>query len=188
MTTNITSPNEATLADGNLVSIPTLTTARLILRPHRLDDFNACAALWSDPEVVRFIGGVPSTREQSWSRLLRYKGSWHFLGFGFWAIEERTTGNFIGEAGFLEARRDIEPSIEGTLETGWAMLPSAHGKGYATEALTAMIDWGRTHFPDKAMTCIIDPENAASLRVAAKLGFRETARADYNGEIILLSR
>jgi RimJ/RimL family protein N-acetyltransferase len=188
LTTDTQPPDGTGQEEALPVSIPILTTERLILRPHRLDDFEAVTALWSDPEVVRFIGGVPSTREQSWSRLLRYKGSWHLLGFGFWAIEERTSGRFIGEAGFLEARRDITPSIEGTLETGWVLDPSAHGKGYAAEALKAMIEWGQMNFPGRTMTCIVHPENAASLRLAAKLGFRETARADYNGEIILLSR
>jgi RimJ/RimL family protein N-acetyltransferase len=173
--------------DGNAsLSIPTLTTERLTLRPHRLDDFDAIAALWNDPEVARFIGGVPSTREQSWSRLLRYKGSWHFLGFGFWAIEDRTSGSFIGEAGFLEARRDIRPSIEGMLETGWVLDPIAHGKGYATEALKAMIEWGVSHFPSRKLTCIIAPGNGASRRVAIKLGFEEVARTTYLGSDVAL--
>ncbi|WP_027665312.1 GNAT family N-acetyltransferase [Rhizobium leguminosarum] len=171
-----------------MTDIPTLETARLTLRPHRLDDFDAHAALWADEDVVRFITGVPSTREQSWSRMLRVAGMWHHMGFGFLAIVEKESGRFIGEAGFLEARREMEPSIERTMEVGWALMPSAHGRGYATEALTALIGWAETHFPGKPMSCIISPENQASLRVAAKLGFRETARTQYNGEIIQFSR
>jgi RimJ/RimL family protein N-acetyltransferase len=172
----------------HVTDIPTLETARLTLRPHRLDDFDAHAALWADEDVVRFITGVPSTREQSWSRMLRVAGMWHHMGFGFLAIVEKGSGRFIGEAGFLEARREMEPSIEGTMEVGWALRPSAHGRGYATEALTVLIDWAETHFPGKPMSCIISPENQASLRVAAKLGFRETARTQYNGDIIQFSR
>lgn len=168
--------------------IPTLETERLTLRPHRLDDFAAHAALWADEDVVRFITGVPSTREQSWSRMLRIAGMWHHMGFGFLAIVERESGQFIGEAGFLEARREMEPSIEGTMELGWALMPSVHGRGYATEALTALIGWAEVHFPARPMTCIISPENPASLRVAAKLGFRETARTQYNGEVIQFLR
>ena len=171
-----------------MTTIPTIETARLTLRPHRLDDFDAHAALWADEDVVRFITGAPSTREQSWSRMLRIAGMWHHMGFGFLAIVEKESGLFIGEAGFLEARRQMEPSIEGTMEVGWALMPSAHGRGYATEALTALIDWGKAHFPGKPMSCIISPENKASLRVADKLGFRETARAQYNGEVIQFSR
>lgn len=168
------------------ILIPTLATERLILRPHRLDDFEASAALWADPAVVRFIGGVPFTREQSWSRLLRYNGSWHLLGFGFWAVEERQSGDFIGEVGFLEGRRAMVPSIEGTLETGWVLSPEAHGKGYATEALTAVVGWGEARFPDQTMTCIIATENGPSLRVAAKLGFQAVTTTSYNGSAIAL--
>lgn len=164
--------------------IPTITTERLILRPHRLEDLAVCTRLWADPEVVRFIGGVPFSREQCWQRMLRYKGTWHFFGFGFWLIEERNTGDFIGEAGFLEARREMTPSIEGTMETGWVLNPSSHGKGYATEAVGAMIDWGKAHFPDQTMTCIIAPENTASLRVAEKLGFAKVATATYMGSTV----
>ncbi|WP_064692523.1 GNAT family N-acetyltransferase [Rhizobium aegyptiacum] len=171
-----------------MIDIPTLQAERLTLRPHRLDDFEAHAALWADEKVVRFITGAPSTREQSWSRMLRIAGMWHHMGFGFLAIVEKESGRFIGEAGFLEARRDMEPSIEGTLEVGWALMPAAHGRGYATEALTALIDWAEAHFPGKPMSCIISPENLASLKVAAKLGFCETVRAQYNGEVIQFSR
>jgi len=168
--------------------IPTLETERLILRPHRLEDFDDYAAIWADPDVVRFITGSPISRENSWSRMLRVAGLWHLMGFGFLAIEEKGTGRLLGEAGFQDMRREFQPSIEGTLETGWALVPSVHGRGYATEAVTAMISWGKAHFPDHRMTCIISPENAASLRVAAKLGFREFARADYHGPILVLAR
>ena len=167
-------------------TIPTLVTERLILRPHRLDDFEASAALWADPGVVRFISGVPFNQEQSWSRFLRYKGSWHFLGFGFWAVEERQSGDFVGEVGFLEGRRAMTPSIQGTLETGWVLHPSVHGKGYATEALMPVIAWGKARFPDQRMTCIIATENNASLRVAAKLGFEEVTRTVYNDSAVVL--
>ena len=163
---------------------PVILTERLLLRPHRLDDLDNCTAIWSDADVVRFINGVPWTRSQCWGRLLRYSGSWKLLGFGFWAIEERETGRYVGEAGFLEGLREMTPSIEGTMETGWVMAPSAHGKGYATEALKAMIGWGEARYPDQRVTCIISPENAPSIRVAEKLGFREFARADYNGSTV----
>lgn len=171
-----------------MTDIPTLETGRLVLRAHRLDDFDAHFELWRDEDVARFISGVPSTREQAWSRMLRLAGMWHYMGFGFFAIEEQESGHFIGEAGFLEAKRDMQPSIEGTMEVGWALMPSAHGKGYATEALEAIVGWGERAFRGRLMTCIISPENTSSLKVAEKLGFKETARTDYNGPIIQFSR
>ncbi|CCM75070.1 GNAT family N-acetyltransferase [Rhizobium mesoamericanum] len=172
-----------------MTNIPTIETARLLLRPHTVDDFSDYATMWSDEAVVRFIGGVPSTREQTWARMLRVAGMWHHMGFGFLAIEEKQSGRFIGEAGFLDMKRDMHPvSTEGTLETGWGLMPFAQGHGYASEALTALIAWAQERFPAKPMTCIIDPENGASLRLARKLGFHEVQRCNYNGDVILLSR
>ncbi|MGE6739185.1 GNAT family N-acetyltransferase [Allorhizobium pseudoryzae] len=168
--------------------IPTITTSRLVLRAHRVDDYDSFYTLWADPEVVRYIGGTPSTAEATWQRLMHRAGMWHHMGFGFLAIEERATGRFIGEAGFHEVRRDMTPSLIGTLETGWVLLPEFHGKGYAREAVTAMITWAETHHPDMEMTAIIAPENAASLTLAERLGFREETRTDYHGEVVVLRR
>jgi RimJ/RimL family protein N-acetyltransferase len=98
------------------VDIPTLETPRLRLRPHRLDDFDAYAAMWADPAVTRFIGGVPFTREQAWTRFLRQAGMWQQMSFGFFALEDRESGTFTGECGFHELRRDVLPAIEGTME------------------------------------------------------------------------
>jgi RimJ/RimL family protein N-acetyltransferase len=160
---------------------PIVETERLILRDHRLGDFDAYVAMWGDPVVTRFIGGRPRTREETWIRFLRHAGMWRHMGFGFWAIEEKANGRFIGEAGFHELRRDIEPSIEGTLEAGWGFITDAHGKGFATEAIGAAIDWGIANLPGSAMTCMIDPDNPASMRVAEKHGFSERVRTVYNG-------
>ncbi|MFD1327145.1 GNAT family N-acetyltransferase [Mycoplana ramosa] len=168
--------------------IPTLETERLILRGHRLADFDDCVALSRDEEVMRFITGAPATRQETWVRMMRWTGMWHLLGFGFLVIEEKQTGRFIGEAGFQEMRRDMEPSIEGTLEAGWVLHPEAQGRGYATEALKALIGWSDDRFPGKTLSCIIHPDNAASLRLAGKLGFRETARTFCKGDVVVLLR
>lgn len=162
-----------------ITTIPTLLTERLILRPHRLEDFDDYVAFWSQNELSRYVGGEPTTREQTWSRMLRYAGLWHYLGFGFFAFEERATGRFIGEGGFLDMHRDMEPTTEGTIETGWAISPSLQGKGYATEAMRAALAWVTGQFPGRLLTCIINPENLPSLRVAEKLGFRETGKTSY---------
>ncbi|RVA11109.1 N-acetyltransferase, partial [Mesorhizobium sp. M7D.F.Ca.US.004.03.1.1] len=69
-------------------SAPVIGTKRTILRAHQLGDFEAYAAMWTDPVVTRFIGGKPRTREESWMRFLRHAGLWSLLGYGFWAIEE----------------------------------------------------------------------------------------------------
>lgn len=169
--------------------IPTLETERLILRPHRLADFEAYAEMWADPDVVRFIGGKPFDRESSWSRFLRHFGVWQLLGFGFFAIEEKETGSFVGEAGFHDLRRNIEPSLEGTLEAGWALASGGQGWGYATEAMGAAIGWAAGAFPGRPMTCIINPDNLPSVRVAGRLGFAERARTSYfDSPVVIFER
>src|SRR5258708_19773253 len=91
--------------------------------------------MWADPSVTRFIGGKMFTPEEVWARLLRYAGLWSLLGFGYWAIEERTTGDFVGELGFADFKHDIVPSLDDRPELGWALASRVHGKGYATEAV-----------------------------------------------------
>ncbi|MCE9523580.1 MAG: GNAT family N-acetyltransferase [Alphaproteobacteria bacterium] len=159
--------------------VPILETERLRLRGHRLDDFEQLAALWGDAIVTRFIGGKPSTREESWMRVLRNVGHWALLGYGYWVLEEKSSGRIAGEIGFSEFRRDIKPSIEGMPEAGWVLAPFGHGKGYATEGVKAMVAWGDAHFGSQTTACIIHPDNAASVGVAEKCGFREVARSTY---------
>jgi len=172
-----------------MVDIPTLETSRLRLRPYHLDDFEDYAVMWQDPKVVRFIGGVPFTREQSWTRFLRQIGLWHHLGFGFFALEDRETGAFAGECGFHDLRRAVTPSIEGTMETGWALAAPMQGQGLAEEAVRAAIGWAGEHGKGERLTAIIDPQNGASLRVAGKLGFAEFARSEYGGHsVVMLER
>ncbi|WP_230532516.1 GNAT family N-acetyltransferase [Microvirga roseola] len=162
--------------------IPVLETERLVLRSHRLADFPECAAMWGNPEVTQFIGGKPSTEEEVWSRLLRYAGHWAFLGYGYWAVEEKATGRFVGEVGFADFKRDIEPSLKDVPEIGWVLAPHGHGKGYATEAARAAVAWGESHFSTVRTACIIAPENAPSIRVAEKCGYREFRRTTYKGQ------
>jgi RimJ/RimL family protein N-acetyltransferase len=172
-----------------MTTAPTIETDRTILRPHGLGDFEAYTAMWADPVVTRFIGGRPRTREETWIRLLRYTGMWPLLGYGFWAIVEKATGRFIGEAGFHDLKRDFAPSIEGTPEAGWALAPSTHGKGLATEVLGGIHEWAKGRPGFEKTVCIIDPGNGASLAVARKLGYRDVTRATYHGEpVILLER
>lgn len=172
-----------------MTEVPTLSTARLILRPHRQDDLDASTAIWSDPLVTRFIGGRPFTREECWGRLMRYVGHWAWMGFGMWAVEERATGVMIGDVGFMRARRAMTPSYDDIPEVGWAFAAGAHGKGFATEAVRGALHWGDAQFGRSRTWCIVAPDNAASLRVAAKCGYVETARAIHSGApVIVLMR
>lgn len=167
---------------------PNIETLRLRLRGHRVEDFGDVAAMWADPAVVRHISGRPFSAEESWSKILRYGGLWPLLGYGYWAIEEKATGRFAGEAGFADFRREIEPPLDGMPEAGWVLARWAHGQGFATEAVRAAVDWGDRHFGGRQTACIVDPEHAASIRVALKCGYREFARTTYKGQPTVMLR
>jgi RimJ/RimL family protein N-acetyltransferase len=171
------------------VEIPVLETERLRLRGHRVDDLAVAAAMWADPVVVQHTTGKPQTQEEVWARLLRYVGHWTLLGFGFWAIDEKATGEFVGEAGFADFKRGLGPSLDGVPEIGWILASAFHGKGYATEAVRAVIAWGEQHFGPIRTACLIHPENIASIRVAEKCGYREYGRTIYREhEVIMFER
>lgn len=177
------------MSSAPMSPIPTLTTPRLVLRPYRLEDFDAYAAMWAEPSVIRFIGGVPLSREAAWVRFLRQIGLWHHLGFGLLVVEDRASGALIGEAGFHDMKRTLIPSIEGTMEAGWALASVAQGKGLAEEAMRAALDWADTCGTGDRITCMIHPDHAASLHVAGKLGFTRFADGSYSGHpVVLLER
>jgi RimJ/RimL family protein N-acetyltransferase len=163
-----------------------IETERLLLRLHRIEDFDRCHAIWSDPHVVRFLGGKPFTREEAWSRLLRYIGHWTALDYGMWAVETRDTGDYVGDIGFLDAKRELDPPFGDTPEVGWVLDTQAHGKGYATEAVRAALDWGDRHFSGRRTVCLIDTANLPSIRVAEKCGFQEFHRTTYKGQPVIL--
>lgn len=164
------------------IEVPTLETERLRLRGHRLDDFLHSAAMWADPAVTLHITGRPFTEEECWARFLRYVGHWSLLGFGYWLAEDRDTGQFLGEIGFADYKRDLQPSLLGIPEIGWAFVSRAHGRGYATEAVRAAVGWGDANFPSARTACIIAPENLASIHVATKCGYREFQQTTYKGQ------
>lgn len=162
---------------------PTLLTPRLTLRPHRATDLAVCFSLWSDPDVVRHIGGVPQDRQAVWFRLLRYAGMWSLLGYGMWLVEERESGRFLGEAGLLSAERGL-PALEGVPEAGWVLGPASWGRGMATEAMSAVLQWADANLSTQSIRCVIEPDNGGSVKVADKLGFALYAQAELGGKSV----
>jgi RimJ/RimL family protein N-acetyltransferase len=170
-------------------SVPQIETPRLRLRAHRSDDLPYCAAMWADPDVVRFIGGEPSNEQRTWARLLAYAGHWALMGFGYWAIEERGSGDFVGEVGLADFKRDIGPAMKDIPELGFALVPRFHGKGFATECARAVLAWADAHLSYVRSVCLIDPRNLASLRVVEKCGYEVFAQGPYGGRpALFLSR
>ena len=170
----------APLFNRAMTNAPILETARLILRPHSLADYASCRTLWADERVVKHIGGAPQDGQAVWFRLLRYAGMWSLLGYGMWAIEDRKSGAFLGEAGLLSAARGL-PELEGVPEAGWVLTPDAWGKGIALEAMTAVLTWADAHGEAPSLRCIIHPDNVASISVAHRLGFSALVDTDLSG-------
>jgi RimJ/RimL family protein N-acetyltransferase len=169
-----------------LNAAPTLETERLRLRGHKSSDLDPLFLMWCEPKVYEFIAGKPTTIEECWRSILRHIGQWQMVGYGFWVLEEKSSGAIIGEAGFLDCKRSIKPSMDETPEMGWALLTARHGKGYATEAMQTIAAWGDQNLIQTVTACITAPENIASNRVAQKLGFKQVAQTTYHGEPTLL--
>jgi RimJ/RimL family protein N-acetyltransferase len=166
---------------------PILETARLILRPPCLDDHADVHALWSDPDVVRHITGTPLSVEDSWGRLMRSVGHWALQGFGHWIVRTRD-GGFVGEVGFARLKRGIAPWFDAAPEAGWVLATAAQGRGYAVEAVDASLAWSATRWPGGETVCIIAPDNAASLQLAARFGYRRDGEVRYRGQPTVVLR
>jgi len=172
----------------NAAAVPVLETPRLRLRAHRAGDHAASNALWSAPGVIEHIGGRVFTAEENWRRLLQYRGLWDLLGYGYWAVEDKAGGDYVGDVGFADFAREVTPSLAGMLEAGWVLAPAAQGCGYATEAMGAALAWAAGAFPARRIAALIAPGNRASIRVAEKTGFTLWCKASYAAAPTLIFR
>jgi RimJ/RimL family protein N-acetyltransferase len=163
--------------------IPTLHTERLVLRALEPRDVAPYAAMMADPEVTRFLGdGRPLDRGAAWRQMAMFVGHWALRGFGLWAVEERTTGAFLGRIGCFEP--DGWPGFE----IGYALARAAWGRGYAREGAAASLQWARETLGRDEIISIIRPGNAASIRVAAALGATLDGTVDFFGAPSLIYR
>jgi RimJ/RimL family protein N-acetyltransferase len=168
---------------------PLIETLRLRLRGHCVDDFSPYAAIWTDSVTARYTTGKPLSSEEAWTKMLRNVGFWPVLGYGLWAVEEKSSSEFVGEVGFADFKREIQPPLAGVPELGYMLSSRVHGKGYATEAVRAAIHWVDRKLAPERTVCIIHDGNVASLRVAEKCGYREFQRTRYKEhDVILLER
>lgn len=166
----------------------TLITERLTLTPVAVEDYAELKALWADPAFTHHIfpGGLSS--EDVWYRLLRDLGHWQAVGHGNWSIRLKATGEYLGGVGVLDFHRIVEPPIDAP-ELGWGVDPRFQGQGFAFEALQAALAWCDESLNAARTVCMISPENAPSLALAQRAGYREYVRTTYKGEpVILLER
>src|SRR5919197_2503155 len=160
-----------------------LETDRLTLRMLRAWDFGAYAEMCSDPEVMRYIGdGQPLARPLAWRNLAMMVGHWSLRGYGLWAAEERSSGALVGRVGFWN------PEGWPGFELGWMLRRPFWGRGYATEGARAALQFAFTQLGQPRVISLIHPENAASIRVAQRLGERQLGSTEVMGKPALVYR
>jgi RimJ/RimL family protein N-acetyltransferase len=144
--------------------IPTLHTARTRLRAFRAADIDLWAAMEADPEVRRYRGNDPRSRDQAWAVMESALGQWALRGYGLFAIERLSDARFIGFTGILHPADWPEP------ELSYSLARAAWGSGLAPEAAAAARDWAFHHIGFPRLASFILPQNARLIRVAQKLG------------------
>ena len=163
------------------LAIPTLETDRLRLRSFRDSDHDDYAALCADPEVSRYLlTGRPFSREAAWRFMAFHLGHWALRCSGFWAVEEKETGTFVGRVGFSEP-----PGWPG-LELAGALLRRYWGRGYSLEAGRAALRFAfETLGKDRVVSCIL-PANRTAIRVVERLGETLERKALLEGKEFLV--
>lgn len=144
---------------------PVLETARLILRVPRAEDFERYAELLGDEEAARYIGGRLE-RAPAWRRFLQMPGAWMVQGFAMFSVLDKASGKWLGQTG------PWKPDGWPGNEVGWSFHPDAWGRGYATEAAIAAMDWAFGTLGWTSVIHCIDPANLPSQRLAQRLGSR----------------
>ncbi len=166
----------------------TLETDRLILRPHREEDLSAYERLWLPPARGPAFTPVLDL-EGAWARLLRLVGHRAVFGFAPWLAWERSSGRLVGEVGLARFHRGLGADFDDVPEAMWILAPEARGRGLAGEAMgAALADADRRRISARCV-CMIDPDNAVSMRLAAALGFRPYREAlRHDRGIVLFER
>ena len=142
----------------------TLETDRLRFRLFHEADFPIYEQWCARMEIMRYLGGKTFDRIHAFRHFAYLRGHWEFLGYGYYAVEEKATGTLIGRVGYTN-----QPGWPG-FELGWTIIPEYQGKGYATEAARYLLSYAFDALGQHRVISLIHPDNAPSRRVAEKLG------------------
>jgi RimJ/RimL family protein N-acetyltransferase len=144
-----------------------LETPRLVLRQIVEGDLDALAGIYADPQTMRYLGdGRTFDRGETWRAIGGMLGHWLLRGYGMWAVVERETGSMVGRVGF------INPEGWPGFELGWTIARTHWGRGYAPEAAAVALRYARETLRQEKVISLIRPANAASIKVAEKIGQR----------------
>lgn len=157
-----------------------IETERLVLRMFRESDTDAYAEMVADPEVMRFLGGPMMSRPEAWRNMAMVLGHWHLRGYGFWAVEEKESGELAGRVGCWQ------PEGWPALEVGWTLRRRFWGRGYATEAARASMSYAFNELNQTRVVSLIAPENVNSIRVAERLGEKPDGEWDIFGKRVII--
>jgi RimJ/RimL family protein N-acetyltransferase len=142
---------------------PELETDRLRMRVWRDADAGPWAEFCANEATAKFVGGRCGP-DDAWRRMATYVGHWALRGYGIWALEERSSGRFIGYSGLWNPLGWPEPEIN------WGLLAEFHGRGYATEAARRVREFAYRELGWTTVVSCIADENTLSKRVAERLG------------------
>jgi ribosomal-protein-alanine N-acetyltransferase len=160
-----------------------IETPRLLIRPFTAEDGDIAAmhALFSDPEVMKYIGGKPlDSIERTRERILRWIGYQEKFGYTLWAVIEKSSGELIGDCGLFPFENE-GPEVE----VGYDLRRDRWGRGYATEAARACLDYGFDKRKLERIVAVTYPEHIASRRVLEKCGMTERGmRHCYNHDLV----
>lgn len=159
--------------------MPTLMTEHLELRGWRQADLDEYAQLIADPEVRRYVGG-PSDRGAAWRQIAIFIGHHELRGWSNWAVVERRSRRLVGRGGLWQ------PEGWPGIEVGWILHPGVWGRGYATELGRAVRDHAFGELGIPHLISVIHRDNAASIRVAEKIGSTFEREYDLNGDPCLI--
>ena len=163
------------------MNIPIIKTKRLILREFRESDLDSYSEMGADSEVMRYIReGKVLSRVESWRSMATIMGHWYLRGYGLWAVEEQQSGEMIGRIGCWKPEGWIG------LEIGWMLRRDFWGKGFATEAGKASMDFAFTKLNQSHVISLIRPDNVASRKVAEKLGEKLEGETEIFGSKALV--
>ena len=151
------------------------------LRMFRQGDAEAYGDMLADAQVARYLShGQPLSPPEAWRHMAMLLGHWQLFGFGPWAVEERATGEMVGRIG------PYFPAGWPGLELIWTIRRQSWGRGYATEGADAALAYVFNEMKREHVISLIRPQNAASIRVAEKLGQELQERVEfYGGEALV---
>jgi RimJ/RimL family protein N-acetyltransferase len=158
-----------------------LQTERLVIRTFEDRDADAWIAMLSEPEVRRFLPSDPAPTIETFERAIESRhGMEREIGYAMWAVDDASTSSFMGQCG-LRPANSMDENAGSEIDLAYHFASASWGKGYATEAATAVLAHGLGPVGLGSIMAVVVPENVGSWRVMEKIGMRYEGIADYYG-------